>query len=77
MKNFLIQFRIVHLHFLLSVYDFDESLILIVYLQILFMSLSILMVVQIQGTSPQLYACMGWSLLVIGLEIKKARAFNN
>ena len=44
-----------------------------------------------QGTSPQLYACMGgrakrkrpnlwpygWNPLVIGLEIKQARAFNN
>ena len=44
-----------------------------------------------QGTSPQLYARIGgqakrrrpnlwpygWSLLVIGLEIKQARAFNN
>ena len=44
-----------------------------------------------RGTSPQLYTCMGgrtkkkgpnlwpygWSLLVIGLEIKQAQAFNN
>ena len=47
--------------------------------------------VRTRGTSPQLYACMGgrgkrrqpnlwsygWSLLVIGLEIKQAQAFNN
>ena len=46
---------------------------------------------QTRGTSLQLYACMGgrakrrrpnlwpygWSLLVIGLEIKQAQAFNN
>ena len=49
------------------------------------------MMVRTQGTSPQLHACIGgrakrkrpnlwpygWSLLVIGLEIKQARAFNN
>ena len=49
------------------------------------------LVVRTRGTSPQLHACKGerakrrrpnlclygWSLLVIGLEIKQAQAFNN